>query len=170
MTTEAGEQKANAERAIYAGAIATAVVALLPYINVLLFPAYAIGAAVGVWFAVKKLSQALTPKQAAKLGFLSAFFGSMAAVVLADMIWMFFDYQLWERQNAQFMIAIFRSLASQETVDAMSTAMEQNAGKPFAWYMIIVQVIVNAIMSGIFGTVAGLITNKMTAKQPRAVI
>ena len=166
----AEEQKPDTEAALYAGAIATCAVALLPYINVLIFPCYAIGAAVAVWFAVSKRAQPLTSKQAAKLGFLSAFLGSMAAVIIADIIWQFFDYQLWERQNAQFMLAIFRSFASQKTVDAVSTALEQNAGKPFAWYMIIAQVIVNAIMSGIFGTIAGLITNKVTAKQPRAVI
>ena len=169
MTT-AGEHKPDTEAALYAGAIATCAVALLPYVNVLIFPCYAIGAALGVWFAVSKRAQSLTPKQAAKLGFLAAFFGSMAAAVIADIIWQFFDYQLWQRQNGQFMIAIFRSFASQTTVDAVSTAMEENAGKPFAWYMIIAQVIVNVIMSGIFGTIAGLITNKVTAKQPRPVI
>ncbi len=163
-------QKPDTEAALYAGAIATGVVALMPYVNVLIFPCYVIGPVVAVWFAVSKRAQSLTSKEAVKLGFLSAFFGSMAAVVLGDIIWQFFDYQLWARQNAQFMIAIFRSFASQATVDAVSTAMEQNAGKPFAWYMIIAQVIVNAIMSGIFGTLAGLITNKVTAKQPRPVI
>ena len=102
----------NAEGALYAGAITTGVIALLPYINVFLFPAYAIGAVVGVWFAVSKLSQSLTPKQAAKLGFLSAFLGSMAAIFYIDIIWQFFDYQLWEKQNSQLMIALFRSFAS----------------------------------------------------------
>jgi hypothetical protein len=134
------------------------------------FPCYVIGAIVAVWFAISKRAQLLTSKESAKLGFLSAFFGSMAAVVIADIIWQFLDYQLWQRQNAQFMIAIFRAISSQATVDAVSTAMEQNAGKPFAWYMIIAQVIVNAIMAGIFGTVAGLITHKVTAKSPRPVI
>lgn len=169
MTTVT-EQKPDTEAALYAGAIATCVVALLPYINVLLFPCYVIGAAVAVWFAASKGAQALSGKQSAKLGFLAAFLGSMAAVIIVDIIWQFFDYQLWQRQNGEFMLAIFRSFASQTTVDALSTAMEQNAGKPFAWYMIIAQIIVNAIMSGIFGTVAGLITNKAMAKQPRAVI
>ena len=114
MTTT-GEQKPDTEAALYAGAIATGVVALLPYVNVLIFPCYVIGPVVAVWFAVSKRAQSLTSKQAAKLGFLSAFFGSMAAVVLADIIWQFFDYQLWQRQNAQFMIAIFRAIC--ESVD-----------------------------------------------------
>ena len=170
MTSAVGEQKSDTEAALYAGAIATGVVALLPYVNVLIFPCYVIGPIVAVWFAVSKRAQSLTSKEAAKLGFLSAFFGSMAAVVIADIIWQFFDYQLWQRQNAQLMIAIFRSFASQSTVDAVSTAMEQNVGKPFAWYMIIVQAIINAIMAGIFGTVAGLLAGKALAKQARAAI
>lgn len=169
MTTP-DEPKSDTEAALFAGAIATCVVALLPYVNVLMFPCYVIGAIVAVWFAISKRTQSLTSKEAAKLGFLSAFFGSMAAVVLADIIWQFFDYQLWQQQNSQFMVAIFRSFASQSTVDAVSAAMEQNAGKPFAWYMIIVQTIANAIMSGIFATVAGLLTRKAIAKESRAVI
>ena len=40
----AEEQKPDTEAALYAGAIATCVVALMPYVNVLIFPCYVIGA------------------------------------------------------------------------------------------------------------------------------
>jgi hypothetical protein len=163
-------QEVDTESALYAGAIATAVIALLPYINDFIVPCYAIGAAIAVWFAISKRAQSLTPKASAKLGFLSSFFGSMAAVVLVDIIWQFFDYQLWQKQNAQFMVAIFRLFASEATVSAVSDAMAQNATKSFAWYIVIFQLIGNAIMAGIFGTLAGLITRKVVANPSRTAI
>jgi len=166
----AAVQEIDTESALYAGAIATAVIALLPYINDFVVPCYVIGAAVAVWFAISKQGQSLTPKACAKLGFLSSFFGSMAAVVLVDIIWQFFDYQLWQKQNAQFMVAIFRLFASEETVSAVADAMAQNASKSFAWYFVIFQLIGNVIMAGIFGTLAGLITRKVVAKPSRTAV
>jgi hypothetical protein len=41
----------DSDNALYAGAIATAAIALLPYVNVFILPAYVLGAFVAVWCA-----------------------------------------------------------------------------------------------------------------------
>lgn len=62
--------------------------------------------------------------------------------------------------SAQLMLGLFRAFASPATIDVMTDAFAQNAAKSFAWYLIIIQLIANGIMAGIFGTLAGLITAK----------
>jgi len=157
--------KPDFESALYTGAAVTAIIALLPYVNVFIIPAFVIGAIVAVSRAVARVRRPLRLSEGAKLGFLAPFFGTVAAAVVVDIIWQFFDYQLWQSQNAHLMLSLVRSFAGPATVDAMSIAFEQNAAKSFAWYMIIVQLLTSAIMSGIFGTLAGLITAAATAKR-----
>src|SRR3982751_4767316 len=144
------ETKPSQERAIVAGAIAAAVVSLLPYVNIFLITAYVIGAFVAVWFAVKKLGQRLSYKEGAKLGFISVFFGVTAAAAVFDLIWQISGYQLWQKENAAMMLGLFRSFPSQSTVDTMAMAMSQNAEKPFAWYIFLVQLIAGAIFAALF--------------------
>lgn len=155
------ENKPDLERAIFAGAIAAAVISLLPYVNIILITAYVIGALVAVWFAVKKQGRALSYKEGAKLGFFSVFFGVTAAAAIFDLIWQLSGYQLWQKQNAAMMLAIFRSFASASTVDTVSVAMSQNAEKPFAWYIFIVQVIAGAIFAALFAMPSGLLGVKI---------
>ena len=149
------------EASLYAGALATGVIGLLPYVNVFVLPAYVVGAAVAVWHAASRRGQVLQFKDGAKLGFLSTFFGSMVAVVVVDLIWVFFDYQLWQRQNQELMLGIFRSFARPSTVDAMSDAFAQSNAKIFRWYLLLLQLAGNAIFCGIFGTLAGLLAVKI---------
>ena len=44
--------KPDTETSLYIGAATTAIVCLLPYVNVFILPAYIIGALVAVWHAV----------------------------------------------------------------------------------------------------------------------
>ncbi len=158
--------KPDTEGSLYAGAIATGLVSLLPYINVFILPAYVLGAAVAIWHAARR-GQTLVYKDGVKLGFLSTFLGSMVAVVVVDLIWVFFDYQLWQRQNQELMLTMFRSFAGPGTVDAMSDAFAQENAKVFRWYVLLIQLAANALFCGIFGTLAGLLSAKIF--RPRAV-
>jgi hypothetical protein len=161
MSSTEAYLKPETEASLYAGAIATGVIGLFPYVNVFILPAYVIGAAVAVWDAASRRGQVLQFKDGAKLGFLSTFFGSMVAVVVVDLIWVFFDYQLWQRQNQELMLGIFRSFARPSTVDAMSDAFAQSNAKIFRWYMLLLQLVGNAIICGIFGSLAGLLAVKI---------
>jgi hypothetical protein len=152
--------KPELELAIYFGAIIAGGLSLLPYISLLFFVVYIVGALAAVWFAIKRSGQLLTYRDEAKLGFLSVFYGVMGAVVIADIIWQFFD-QLWQKQNGDFLFAIFNLFASPSTLDAMKMGMAQSASKAFAWYIIIFQVIVGAICAAIFAAPAGVLGVKL---------
>jgi uncharacterized membrane protein len=153
--------KPDIESALYAGAITTAIVYLLPYVNDFIITAYVVGALVAVWYAVKKRGQFLGFKEGAKLGFLSTLFGGIAAAIVFDIIWQFFDYQLWQKQNSDLMIAIFSSFAGPATIDIMKMKMAEQATKPFSSYTIIFQLIGGLILSGVFGSLFGLLGVKI---------
>ena len=161
MNADVALTKPDTEAALYAGAITTAIVYLLPYINDFILTPYLVGALIAVWYAVKKRGQILALKDGAKLGFLSTFFGGIASAVIFDIIWQFFDFQLWQKQNSEFMVAIVSVFAGPATIDTMKIGMAQNAGKPFSWYIIIFQLIGGLIFSGIFGSLFGLLGVKL---------
>ena len=151
----------DTENSLYLGALATAVVSLLPYINVFIVPAFIIGAVVAVWHAAKRRERALRYQEGAKLGFLSTFFGTLVAAILVDLVWLFFDYQLWQRQNSQLMLAIFASFMKPATLDAVRDQFAQQEAKPFQWFLLLFQLIGNAIFCGIFGTLSGVVAVKI---------
>ncbi len=167
MTPSELRPKPDTEASVYAGAIATGLVGLLPYVNIFVLPAYVVGAMVAVWHAVRHRDQVLQFKDGAKLGFLSTFLGSMVAVVLVDLIWVFTDYQLWQRQNGQLLLALFRSFASPATIEAVSASLAENQAKLFRWYMLLLQMLGNAFFCGIFGTLFGLLGVKIF--RPRTI-
>ncbi len=138
----------------------TGVIALLPYVNVFVLPAYVIGAVV----AVRSTARAEKPlglKEGAKLGFLSTLLGSMVVVLIADLIWVLFDYHLWQHQNTQLMLAIARLFAGPVTIDTMSSELAAQAVKPFQWYPLIAQILGNLFLCGLFATLSGLIAAKV---------
>ena len=87
-------------------------------------------------------------------------FGSLVAVVLVDLIWLFFDYQPWQRENSQLMLAIFRSFAGPVTAGCDARCLRASGSEAFQWYFFLVQVLVNAFSCGIFGTLSGLVALK----------
>lgn len=153
--------KPDTETSLYVGAATTAIVCLLPYVNVFILPAYIIGALVVVWHAVSVRGQRLQFKDGAKLGFLSTFFGVLVAIVIGDLIWLFFDYQLWQQQNSQLLLAILGSFLKPVTLDAVRDSMAQQAAKPFQWYIFLWQLGGSAVFCGIFGTLFGLLGVKI---------
>jgi hypothetical protein len=70
-------------------------------------------------------------KTGAKLGFLSTFFGVLVAIVIGDLIWLFFDYQLWHRQNGGLFLAVMSSFVKPVTLDVIRDRMAEQAVKPF---------------------------------------
>jgi len=153
--------KPDTETSLYIGAATTAIVCLLPSVNVFILPAYIIGALVAIWHAVSIRGLRLQFKDGAKLGFFSTLFGVLVAIVIGDLIWLFFDYQLWQRQNAQLLLAILGSFLSPVALDAARDGMAQQAAKPFQWYLFLIQLVGSAIFCGIFGTLFGLLGVKV---------
>ena len=166
MTTDLPETRTDSETALFSGAIVTAAISLLPYLNVFILPAYVIGAVAAVWFATRA-GRPLALREGAKLGFLSTLLGVVVAAVIGDFIWVLFDYQLWQAQNAQLVLAIARGFAGPVTLDTMSSAFAAQAVKPFQWYVLLFQVAGIAILCGIFGTLSGLIAAKI--RRPKII-
>ena len=62
------------------GTIVAAAVALLPYLNDFFITAYLAGAFAAVWFAIKVRRMRINFNEGAQLGFLSGFYGLLAAI------------------------------------------------------------------------------------------
>ena len=134
--------------AVQIGAILTAVIALLPWMNDFFIVAYLVGAFAAVRSAVRKRQEILTLTDGAQLGFLSGFYGLLAASAIYDVVWQFFHYQLWEIRNADRLWSIF-------------AGMLHDAVTPSAWILITFQIIVAAIFAGAIGAPAGILALKI---------
>jgi len=102
-------------------------------------------------------------KDGAKLGFLSTFLGTLCVALLVDLVWLFLDYQLWGKQNSDLILAIAHLFTGPVALDAMRDAFAQQAVKPFQWYYFLGQVLFNAVLCGIFGTLSGVLAVKISS-------
>src|ERR1700730_15874664 len=118
--------------AVQVGAIVTAIIALMQWMNDFFTVAYLVGAFAAVRSAVRKRQEILTLTEGAQLGFLSGFYGLLAASAIYDVVWQFFHYKPWEIRNADRLWSIF-------------AGMLHDAVTPSAWIVIIFQIIVAAI-------------------------
>ena len=134
--------------AVQVGAIVTAVIALLPWMNDFFVVAYLLGAFAAARYAARKRKEVLTLTDGAQLGFLSGFYGMLAASAIYDIVWQFFHYQLWEIRNVDRLLSIF-------------AGMLHDAVTPSAWILITFQIIVAAIFAGAIGAPAGILALKI---------
>ncbi|MEP7015292.1 MAG: hypothetical protein ABI925_07620 [Verrucomicrobiota bacterium] len=146
MNTEAS--KAKHKSAVYVGAGVTAVVALLPRISDFFVVAFVLGAFAAVWFAIRRAKELLSVSDAAQLGFLSGFYGLLAASAIYDVVWKFFHYELWQIKNADRLLSIF-------------AGMVHDAFSPSAWLLLTVQIIICAILAGSVGAPSGILAVKL---------
>src|SRR3984893_10519679 len=110
--------------------------------------AYLLGAFAAVRYAVRKRKGILTLTDGAQLGFLSGFYGMLAASAIYDVVWQFLHYELWEIRNAHRLWSIF-------------AGMLHDAVTPSAWILITFQIIVAAIFAGAIGAPAGILALKI---------
>ena len=134
--------------AVRVGAAVTAFIALLPYVSDFFITAYLFGALAAAWFAVRKEREHISLTDGARLGFLSGFYGLLAASAIYDLIWEILNYKLWRAQNLDRIIDI-----SAEAV--------RNAFSPSIWFLITIQIIVAAIFAGAFGAPSGILGAKI---------
>ena len=142
------EARSATEPAVRIGAAVTATIALLPYVRDFFITAYLFGALAAVWFAARKQRKDISVTDGARLGFLSGFYGLLAASAIYDLIWEIFDYQLWRVQNLDRIIEI-------------SAEALRNAFSPSIWFLITIQIIVAAICAGAFGAPSGILGAKI---------
>src|SRR5262249_20842171 len=110
--------------------------------------AYVVGALAATWFAARIRHETISFKKGAQLGFLSGFYGVLAASAVYDLIWKVGHYHLWQIQNADRMLI----LVSDMIHDAFS---------PSAWLLITLQIVIAAICAGAFGAPSGMLGAKL---------
>ena len=110
--------------------------------------AYLLGAFAAVRSAARKRKEILSFTDGAQLGFLSGFYGLLAASAIYDVVWQFFDYQLWQIRNVDRLWSIF-------------AGMLHDTVTPSAWILITFQIIVAAIFAGAIGAPAGILAVKI---------
>jgi hypothetical protein len=81
-------------------ALVAASIALLPRITDFFITAYLAGAFAAVWFAIRVRHTPIHFKEGAQLGFLSGFYGVLAATGIYDFVWQVLNYRLWKIENA----------------------------------------------------------------------
>ena len=138
--------------AMYVGIAVTTIIALLPFLNDFFVTSFVVGALAAVWFAVRKNRQHLSQQEGGQLGFLSGFYGLLAANGLYDFIWQFLHYELWQVKNADRLLSILGG-------------MLHDVFSPSAWIVMIYQIVFGAILAGIFGAPAGLLWLKLLQRR-----
>ena len=139
------------------GTIVAAAVALLPYLNDFFITAYLAGAFAAVWFAIRVRRTPVHFKEGAQLGFLSGFYGLLAASGIYDFVWQVLNYRFWKIENAD------------HTFGLLGKALE-NLFHPSFWLLLTLQIILAAICAGAFGAPAGLLAAKIFQKRrPQSV-
>jgi disulfide bond formation protein DsbB len=136
------------------GTIVAAVIALLPYLNDFFITAYLAGAFAAVWFAIRIRHASIHFKEGAQLGFLSGFYGLLAASGIYDFVWQTLHYRLWKVENA-------------ERTFALLGEMLENLFRPSFWLLLGLQIILAAICAGAFGAPAGLLAVKLFQRSER---
>jgi len=146
--------KVDLKPGIYAGAAVAAVLLLLPYVKQVFVAAYLLGPLAGAWFELRRRSWQLNFTQGAMLGFWSAFYGTIAAMAIDQIVARFFHEQMWRLGN------IYRlpPLLAGKGLDTDTTA---------GWYFLMLQIVVIAIFSGAIGAPAGILGVKVFRREPR---
>jgi hypothetical protein len=130
--------------ALTVGVALTAALALLPYLRDFFVIARVVGALAAVAFALRWSRARLEPKVGAQLGFNTAFYGTLLASGIYDLVWKVFHFQLWKVENMDLIFGLFV-----ESVRDWLT--------PSFWVALIMQIVFSAIFAGIFGAPAGLL-------------
>jgi len=147
--------KVDLKPGIYAGAAASTLLLLLPYVNLVFVLAYVLGPLAGAWFELRHRSRQLNVTQGAMLGFYSALYGTVAALAINQVATRFFHEQLWRIEN------IYRlpPLLASKGLDTDTAS---------GWYLLMLQIGVIAIFSGAVGAPAGIVGVKLFQHSARS--
>lgn len=154
MVRSSSAAKVNLKPGIYVGAAVSALLLLLPYVNVVFVPAYILGPLAGVWFELRRRERRLDFKQGALLGFYSTFYGTIAAVVFSQVAVRFVNEQLWRFEN------IYR-------LPPLLASKGLDSDSPTGWYLLMIEITVIAIFSGAIGVPSGILGVKLFQRSPR---
>ncbi len=139
---------------IYVGAGVSALLLLLPYVNRIFILAYVLGPLAGVWFELSHVERRLDLTEGARLGFCSAFFGTIAAIALNQVAVQFMHEQLWRPEN------IYR-------LPPLLASKGLGSDTPNGWYLWMVELVIIAIFAGAIGAPSGMLGVKLSQRSSR---
>lgn len=148
MVKSSGAAKVDLKPGIYVGAAVSALLLLLPYVNMVFVPAYILGPLAGVWFELRRPERRLNFTQGALLGFYSTFYGTLAAVVFSQIAVRVVHEQLWRFEN------IYR-------LPPLLASKGLDADTPNGWYLLMLEITVVAIFAGAIGAPSGMLGVKL---------
>jgi hypothetical protein len=154
MAGSSSAAKVNLKPGIYFGAAVSALLLLLPYVNMVFVPAYILGPLAGVWFELRRRERRLDFKQGALLGFYSTFYGTLAAVVFSQIAVRIVHEQLWRFEN------IYR-------LPPLLASKGLDTDTPNGWYLLMLQITIVAIFAGAVGAPSGMLGVKLF-QRPRS--
>jgi hypothetical protein len=129
---------------IYIGAAVSALLLLLPYVNLIFLPAYVLGSLVGVWCELKVRQQPLNFTRGGQLGFYSAFYGTISAIALSQIATHFLHEKLWRLENLYQLPPLLASKGL-------------NTDTATGWYFWMVEIVIIAILAGAVGVPSGML-------------
>lgn len=154
MVRSSSAEKVDLKPGIYVGAAVSALLLLLPYVNVVFVPAYILGPLAGVWFELRRRERRLDFKLGALLGFYSTFYGTIAAVVFSQIAVRIVHEQLWRFEN------IYR-------LPPLLASKGLDSDSPSGWYLLMIEIAVIAIFSGAIGVPSGMLGVKLFQRSTR---
>jgi hypothetical protein len=148
MVRSSSAAKVDLKPGIYVGATVSALLLLLPYVNVVFLPAYILGPLAGVWFELRRRERRLELKHGALLGFYSTFYGTIAAFAFSQVAVRFVHEQLWRFEN------IYR-------LPPLLASKGLDSDTPHGWYLLMLQLTIIAILAGAIGVPSGMLGVKL---------
>ena len=148
MVGNSGAAKVDLKPGIYVGAAVSALLLLLPYVNVVFLPACILGPLTGVWFELRRRERRLELKHGALVGFYSTFYGTLAAIVFTQVAARIVHEQLWRFEN------IYR-------LPPLLASKGLDSDTPHGWYLLMLEIAVIAIVSGAIGLPSGMLGVKL---------
>lgn len=140
--------KVDLKPGIYVGAAVSALLLLLPYVNVVFVPAYILGPLAGVWFELRRRERRLEFKHGALLGFYSTFYGTIVAITFSAVAVRILHEQLWRFEN------IYR-------LPPLLASKGLDSDTPHGWYLLMLQITIIAILAGAIGVPSGMLGVKL---------
>ncbi len=126
----------------------------MPYVNLIFLPAYVLGPLAGVWFELKRREQRLDYAQGAQLGFFSAFYGSITAIVVNQVGVRIWHEQLWRFENIYLLPPLLASKGL-------------GGDTPSDWYLWMVVMTIIAVFAGAVGAPSGILGVKLLQRSSR---
>ncbi len=151
MPSSPREPRDSLRLGIHVGAAVTALLLISPYVQAVVAPAYILGPIVGTWILIWHRGQSLDYSDGARVGFLSSFYGSVAAIALHHLARRAEELEIWSIENLYLLPPLLADLGLEG----------ESVGD---WYLWMAQLVILTIVAGALGAPSGVLGVKLFSK------